>query len=469
MKRMAQTRLSMLSILGWIALTVIACSPTNMQTAALARPNVWIDAPLNNTQVELAPVNIVSHASDQNSISHIELSVNGAVIRTDANQDATQSLVVMSQPWTPSGSGKYLLQIRARSSTGMWGDYANATINVASVDLPTPTALPTATPTRTPTFTPTPTSLPNITVRFTADDNALTLGECTNLRWTVTNVAQLTLDNAPVDLNGAKRVCPTQATSYRLQMTTLDRQITERIITISVTSPTRTLTRTPTRVITATPTPIVGCSGIPSIGSFSASPTTINAGGTSTLVWSAVTNADAVEIDRGIGGVPAPGSAQVSPNTTTTYTLTARCKGNAVTRQVTVNVNVPVNTGPTIGSPSFSSTQLTYFNSSICTPSRASRVQVTVSVSDAQGVAKVVMFYRYSDGSKSTSFASVSMSQSSGNWTYLLNAPSYPTSPAINTDAGWIQFYFVATDTSGASTTSPAYNNSISLIYCGKP
>jgi len=77
---------------------------------------------------------------------------------------------------------------------------------------------------------------------------------------------------------------------------------------------------------------------VPSIAFFSASPSSITAGQSATLSWGAVTNADSVEIDHGIGGIATPGSTSVSPATTTTYTLTARCGSNTKTQQVTVTV-----------------------------------------------------------------------------------------------------------------------------------
>jgi hypothetical protein len=96
----------------------------------------------------------------------------------------------------------------------------------------------------------------------------------------------------------------------------------------------------PTPVPTNPPLP-AACSGTPNIAFFNASPTTINAGGSSTLSWGAVTNATSATIDQGIGGVPTPGSIVVSPGGTTTYTLTAYCAvtGSTSVAQVTVNVN----------------------------------------------------------------------------------------------------------------------------------
>jgi hypothetical protein len=85
--------------------------------------------------------------------------------------------------------------------------------------------------------------------------------------------------------------------------------------------------------------PSPACSGTPIIESFVGSPTTITAGNSATLSWGAVTNAEAVEIDNGIGGVGTPGSTSVSPPATTTYTMVARCGADIATRQVTIVVN----------------------------------------------------------------------------------------------------------------------------------
>jgi len=61
---------------------------------------------------------------------------------------------------------------------------------------------------------------------------------------------------------------------------------------------------------------------IPVIRTFSSSPSSINSGGTQTLMWN-VTGANSVSIDNGIGQVGVEGSRVISPATSTTYTLTA--------------------------------------------------------------------------------------------------------------------------------------------------
>jgi hypothetical protein len=82
-----------------------------------------------------------------------------------------------------------------------------------------------------------------------------------------------------------------------------------------------------------TPTP-------PSI-SFSASPTSIIQGNSSTLSWSVGGYVTSVSINQGIGGVSSSSSRNVSPTSTTTYTLTATGEGGTTTRQVTVIVTIP--------------------------------------------------------------------------------------------------------------------------------
>jgi hypothetical protein len=87
---------------------------------------------------------------------------------------------------------------------------------------------------------------------------------------------------------------------------------------------------------------IAGCTGAspttPLINSFSASPTTITAGESSTLSWS-VTDATSVTLDNAIGSVALTGTTAVNPTTTTTYTLTATNVAGSVTATTTVTVS----------------------------------------------------------------------------------------------------------------------------------
>jgi hypothetical protein len=89
------------------------------------------------------------------------------------------------------------------------------------------------------------------------------------------------------------------------------------------------ITFTITRSSTGTPGP--------AILNFSASPSMINAGDSSTLSWSTF-NAGSVSIDNGVGTQNASGNVTVSPTQTTTYKLTATGAGGSATATATVTV-----------------------------------------------------------------------------------------------------------------------------------
>lgn len=76
------------------------------------------------------------------------------------------------------------------------------------------------------------------------------------------------------------------------------------------------------------------------IQSFTAEPSTIVRGESSTLRWE-VANATEVTIDNGIGAVPARGSRQVSPSSNTTYRMTAKGAGGDAISAVSVAVTTP--------------------------------------------------------------------------------------------------------------------------------
>jgi len=86
------------------------------------------------------------------------------------------------------------------------------------------------------------------------------------------------------------------------------------------------------------------------IASFTATPSTIASGQSSTLAWTTKPTISAVSIDNGVGSFGANGSTSVHPTTTTTYTLTATgtANGNLVQKSVLLNVTLPAPTISTI-------------------------------------------------------------------------------------------------------------------------
>ena len=86
---------------------------------------------------------------------------------------------------------------------------------------------------------------------------------------------------------------------------------------------------------TPPPTP-----GAPTIDSFTALPSTIDEGGSSTLEWSLSGEAaTTVTIDNGVGEVTGSSSVEVSPTDTTTYTLTASNANGSDTETAQVTVS----------------------------------------------------------------------------------------------------------------------------------
>jgi len=90
------------------------------------------------------------------------------------------------------------------------------------------------------------------------------------------------------------------------------------------------------------------------ITSFTANPTTIASGNPSTLSWTTGGGSvSSVNIDNGVGSKPANGSANVSPASTTTYTLSAFSTANSSppTAQVTVTVGAAAPTATFSATP----------------------------------------------------------------------------------------------------------------------
>ncbi|MEO6061214.1 MAG: NBR1-Ig-like domain-containing protein [Thermoflexales bacterium] len=84
-----------------------------------------------------------------------------------------------------------------------------------------------------------------------------------------------------------------------------------------------------------------GCSGTPAIASFVA-PRLNPTSNQFTLQWGAVTNADRVEIDNGIGPVASPGERSVTIAANKTFRITAKCGATTANREVALTYIAPV-------------------------------------------------------------------------------------------------------------------------------
>jgi peptidoglycan-associated lipoprotein len=97
------------------------------------------------------------------------------------------------------------------------------------------------------------------------------------------------------------------------------------------------------------PPPVTPAPPAPTI-TLRANPTTLNRGQSTTLTWEA-RNATSVQIEPGVGMVPAMGNRSLSPTSSITYQATAMGPGGTATDTARITVNVPPPPPPTPPTP----------------------------------------------------------------------------------------------------------------------
>ncbi|MFN8010701.1 MAG: hypothetical protein U0P81_04785 [Holophagaceae bacterium] len=149
---------------------------------------------------------------------------------------------------------------------------------------------------------------------FTATPSTINAGQSSTLAWSVSGATSLSLNQGVGSVTGttSRAVTPAATTTY----------------TLTATNAAGSTTATAT----------VTVSQLPVIASFTATPSTINAGDTSLLQWS-VSGATSLAISGGVGDVTGSTSRNVGPQATTTYTLTASNAAGSATASATVTVN----------------------------------------------------------------------------------------------------------------------------------
>ncbi len=332
-------------------------------TAPTQGPTTWIDRPLDGDQVAQELVTIQAHASDASGVDKFEFYINEALLSSPAASGTRFSQATVE--WIPPAPGTYVIRARAVGGSGSPGKDARAFILVGATNTVTQAPL---------TITPVVTAPPQplcTPPKCGADEVYFCAGNCPG---------------------GCGPGCATRTPSI-IEPTALP---VEDITPVP-----------PPPIITITPAPV--CAGAPVIASFSANPSSITSGQSTTLSWGAVTNATSAWIDPGIGGVGTPGSTRVNPAGTTTYTLTATGCGGTMRRQVTVAVNpappppgitlvplpLPIITVPTppadTTAPSISGVSVNPTSVSRSGCGRTTTATVSARVTDAGGVSRVVV------------------------------------------------------------------------------
>ncbi|MCZ2078840.1 MAG: LamG domain-containing protein [Bryobacterales bacterium] len=165
-------------------------------------------------------------------------------------------------------------------------------------------------------LTPSATASKPVISSFTATPASINSGGTSTLSWSVSGATSLSINQGVGTVTGAtsENVTPTATTTYTLTATN----------TAGSTTATATVT-------------VKAAASKPVISSFTATPASINSGGTSTLSWS-VSGATSLSINQGVGTVTGATSENVTPTATTTYTLTATNTAGSTTATATVTV-----------------------------------------------------------------------------------------------------------------------------------
>lgn len=299
---------------------------------------VTIQNPTNGMQFQPGQtIGISSVSSGAGGISFVQLFVDNVYIATSQPPNGIpQSPFSSVQYWTTT-PGYHNIVVRAASSQGVTGQ-ASVSVNVGGSANPTNTPNPCIVGSR---------LLGDITI---PDNSVIQPGTPFQKTWQVQNTGTciwintygiINIDGNPLGApspSSIPQTAPGQASNISVNMVAPQQPGTYRS-TWQLRAPNGyTFGAQMDAVIVV---PQSGCNGSPQISSFYASPQNIVAGQPSTLIWGAVNNADQVRLQTpaGSSSVTAPGQTTLSPNVTTTYILTALCKGQRVDSVTTVYVN----------------------------------------------------------------------------------------------------------------------------------
>jgi hypothetical protein len=150
---------------------------------------------------------------------------------------------------------------------------------------------------------------------FGFNNDSIFAGQSTTLSWNVTGATSVSINPniGTVSSSGSQSVSPALTTTYTLTASNSAGNPTA-LATINVTPP-----------------------NAPIINTFSASKSSISSGQSLTLAWDVIGSAS-IYINQSVGAVPPKGSKEVTPTSTTIYTLTADSGNGKVSKSVTVIV-----------------------------------------------------------------------------------------------------------------------------------
>jgi len=232
---------------------------------------------------------------------------------------ASSSSVVAGSPVTLSWNVSNATAVQIDKGIGGQPAVGSTTVTVQSTTTYTLTASNAAGQVKTSVIVAVSAAPPTITL--SVSPITINSGESTTLSWQTSNATEVTLSpeigeaGEELPISGSQSISPAQTTTFVAKATGPGGTAQSNPVTVTVNQLPPTIT-------------------------FTANPTSLTAGQSSTLNW-ITEHATSVTIDHGIGNVPNIGSMQVTPASTTTYTLTATGLGGTQTATVNVDVAPP--------------------------------------------------------------------------------------------------------------------------------
>jgi hypothetical protein len=167
---------------------------------------------------------------------------------------------------------------------------------------------------------------------FSVSPSNISVGSTAVLTWNTSNATGAKINGSDVAVNGSQLVNPASTTTYVLVAT----------------NGTNSTSASTMIVVTGSITPPPASGTLPTILSFTASPSSVPVGGSTTLNWSTV-NATSASID-GFGGVPVSGSLSINTTGTGTITFYLTASNSAGSSNASTTISVGSVSPPVTGS-----------------------------------------------------------------------------------------------------------------------
>ena len=255
---------------------------------------------------------------------------------------------------------------------------------------------------------------------FTADPPSVSYGGGATLSWRVTNATSVEIDHGigvAARAAGSTVIYPGTTTSYRMTATNASGS-NSAIVTVGVGG---------ISIVSASTPQQPSSTGIqpPLVYNFWAEPSTLSKGASTKLNWN-VLGAYSIRIDPSVGVVKTTGSVNVTPASSTTYTLTASNSGGTVRATEEVHVLPATPSIPAINWFAASPSSILAGNSAKLSWSTTNAKSVTIS-----GIGSVAVSGTRSIAPRSTTQYILEATSASGRFQDAVTVEVYTLSPTV--------------------------------------